>query len=559
MAMIAYNASRLIALHDQRWSHLGDWRNRWEDLSFYIMPQMKSFTSYHNPGNRRQEQLIYDSTALQANERLATRLHEAFTNPGTNWFRLQFADDELRERDDAKEWLDSAERKMVQAIQSSNFNMTMGQYYLDLGCLGTANISCEEKVPQFANESRAGFHGLTFKAHHMEGMSFAENADGIIDSQFDNFDMTAEQLVVKFGARAPKRAHDMMAEGKPDHKVKVLLCRMPRHLEQRPTAPVLFPRERPWAEVWVNYSDKEMIYDGGTYEQAIFTGRWRRKSIDIMGYGPGERALPTIHSVNEAERLSLAAWGKNIDPPMKTTQNNVLGDVDLRSKGLTVVRRFDEFGQMEIQPDINYHLLNLEDKRFQIRDIFHYHQLELPAREAVGEMTAYEVAKRVEQIYRALGPAAVQVQADVLNGLINRVFGIMLRKGALPALPEGLEGQQLQIQYVGPMGMAARATEIEAIDRFIGDAMQLAEGGQQAAMDNVDLDAAQRYKAEITGVPELIVRDKDKVTEIREDRAALEAQQAQAEQGQMQSQSLKNLGDAIGTDNLAAGLAERAA
>ena len=73
MPMSTYDASRLIRLFDSRWAYLGDWRNRWEEMSFYIMPQQRSFTSHHNVGNRRQEQLIFDSTALEANERAFTR------------------------------------------------------------------------------------------------------------------------------------------------------------------------------------------------------------------------------------------------------------------------------------------------------------------------------------------------------------------------------------------------------------------------------------------------------------------------------------------------------
>lgn len=553
MAMRAYNAERLVRLHDQRWGALGDWRNRWEELSFYIMPQMRSFTSSYNPGNRRQEQLIYDSTALQANERLATRLDEAFTNPGTNWFDISFKDPALKASDAPNEWLDTVKSQMAEAIQESNFAMMMGQYYLDLPCLGTAHISCDEKKPQYQDESSAAFNGLTFKTHHMAGMSFAENADGHIDTQFDKFEMTAEQLVAKFGARAPKRAHDQMAEGKPDSKTQVLICRFPRYLETRPSGP-LFPTERPWAEVWVNYSDKEMIFDGGTYEQAIFSGRWRKKSLDIMGYGPGERALPTIRTVNEAERLELAAWGKVIDPPMMTTMNNVVGDVNLRSKGVTVVRRMDEFAAIGIDPDLNHHMIQLEDKRFQIRDIFMYHQLELPPREQVGEMTAYEVSKRVEQVYRALGSTATQQQADVLQHLINRVFGMMYRKGEFPPLPAEVGEGTLSIRYIGPMGIAARATEIEAIDRYMGDAVSLAEVRPES-MDLVDFDAAQRIKAEITGVPAIIVRDRDDVQKIRDDRDAALEEQRQTELAAQRASAFKDVGAAVGTENMAAAMA----
>ncbi len=544
-----YTAARLIALHDQRWAHLGDWRNRWEELSFYIMPQMRSFTSHHNPGNRRQEQLIYDSTALEANERLATRMGEALTNPSTNWFRLEFKDPEINKADLAREWLDECRARMAQALEDSNFYMTVGQFHLDVGCLGTAVLACDEKLPQYSNEDSGQFHGLVFKAVHMEGCSFGENVDGQIDQVFHKFEMTAEQLYQKFGDRAGRRVLDMLEEGKPDFKVKVLLCRFPRYTENRPTGPLL-PQERPYAEVWINYSDKEIIHDGGTYEQAVFTGRWRRKSIDIMGYGPGERALATIRTVNEAERLELAAWAKIIDPPIKTSQNNVIGDIDIQAKGVTVVRRMDELEEWDLKPDLNHHMIQLEDKRYQIRDIFKYHSLELPAREAVGEMTAYEIAKRIEQIYRALGPTVVQLRADVLDPLIQRVFGIMYRKGALPSIPEEFEGQEFTTTYVGPMALAARSTEIDAMDKYIADNMALASSGFPQAMDIIDLDGAQRYKATLMGVPAVAIRAEEDVTEIRAQREQTEAEARQAENYATRMGGLKDASQAIGQENV---------
>ena len=555
MPMSTYDASRLIRLFDSRWAYLGDWRNRWEEMSFYIMPQQRSFTSHHNVGNRRQEQLIFDSTALEANERLSARLHEALTNPATSWFTLAFEDKELNEQDAAREWLEESTDLMRSALHESNFDMSMGQFYLDLGCLGTATVSCDEKRSYPGTEGE--FHGLNFKAWHLEGAAFHENSDGLIDEAFFRFDMTAEQMYQKFGKGAGEQVMHLMEQGKYDQFLKVLCCRFPRLLEKPPPDGPQLPKERKFAEVWINYSHKALILDEGTYEQAIFTGRWRRKSEDMLGYGPGERAIATIRTVNEAERLELSAWAKVIDPPIKTTQNNIIGDLDIRSKGITVCRDLDETNEWDLRPDLNHHMIQLEDKRFQIRDIFKYHSLELPPREKVGEMTAYEIAKRIEQIYRALGPTVVQLQADVLNPLVQRAFGIMYRKGALPQLPSEIAAElrgNLRVEYVGPMALAAKSTEIDAMDRFTADALAMAESGLPAALDIIDFDRMQRYKANIMGVPAVALRSEAEVKTIRNERQ-LAAEAAQQQQAALaQSETIKNMGQGVGPENMAAAM-----
>ena len=558
MALRNYTPQRLISLHDRRWADLGNWRNRWEEISFYVLPQQRSFTSSQAKGDRRGEQNIYDSTALEANERLATRLHEALTSPATIWFRMQFQDPEMNDNDAAREWLDECERRMRDALRVSNFDMVMGQSYLDIGALGTAFVLAEEATPNYPDpDADTEFQGLAFRNLHMEGIGCAENATGMIDEVSYRFDMTAEQWCQRFGNRAPQRALQMCEEGKPDFPMKALVSWFRRDMDIEPEGPLL-PDERPWAEVWVDYSGKEVIEDGGTYEQAVYAMRWRKKSSDIMGYGPGERALPTIRTLNEAERLELAAWAKAIDPPIKTTGNNVIGDLNLRAKGLTVVRKMDEIEQWDIRTDFNHHMIQLEDKRYQVREIFRYHSLELPPREQVGEMTAYEVSKRVEQVYRALGPVVVQLQADCLNPMLQRVFGIMYRKNAFPPLPEGMDVGELEVTYVGAMALSQRAIEIESIDRFIADALALAQSGRPDALDIVDFDKAQRYKASIMAVPALVTRSEAEVQKIREARAQAEMQAAQQQQMLQQSEALKNLGSAVGQETMSAAVGNMA-
>ncbi len=545
-----YDGNRLVRLFDKRWAFLGDWRNRWEEFSQYIMPQQRTFTSHVNAGNERQSRIIFDSTALEANERLATRLHEALTSPSSPWFSLGFKDEDLNKIDAAKEWLEECEVRIRRALRESNFDIAMGQFNLDLGCLGSAVLTADEKESKYTQEDV--FNGLNFTNIHLEGIGVGQNAEREIDQVFWRFEYTADQCVQRWGDKAPKQAIDLVNEHNPDTILKMMVCMFPRHLEQKPTETTLLPKERPWARVYVNHSTKEMVEDGGTYEKAVFVGRWRLKSEDPMGYGPGERALPTIRTVNEAERLELAAWAKVIDPPILSESNNVVGDVNIRSAGITNVRDITKIRTWDIRPDINHHLIQLEDKRFQIRDIFKYHQLELPPREQVGAMTAYEVARRSEQIYRALGPTMTQLQSDVLNPLLQRVFGIMLRKNALPEIPEVLiqAGASLEINYIGPMALAQRATEVEAMDRFLLDSINLAEMFPKA-LDVIDIDGMQRHKAELLGVPAVALRGQDDVDAIREERVALAEEQRDLDTAVQESQVASNLGQGLGPERAA--------
>jgi hypothetical protein len=47
-------------------------------------------------------------------------------------------------------------------------------------------------------------------------------------------------------------------------------------------------------------------------------------------------------------------------------------------------------------------------------------------------MTATEVMQRTEERMRLLGPILGRMEAELLGPIITRVFGIMLRQGAVP-------------------------------------------------------------------------------------------------------------------------------
>jgi len=543
--IITYNTPMLIKFQEQRIATQGDWRELWDLICFYQMPQQRSFETTHHQGSKRGSELLFDSTALIASERLATRMHEALTSPSSPWFTLRFEDDELNEDDSAMEWLQDTEDRIRNSLRNSNFDVELGQAYLDLGVLGSCSFDADERI---GNQVDTEFQGFVFKSNFLGDVSIGEDGDGNVDEVFTCYAMTCSQMMDKFGDKCPPDVSKCVEEGNPDKPMKVLRCRFRRDRDVPST--MMLAKDRPWAEVWICQTTKELIDDSGTYEKASFFARWRKKSGDQYGYGPGERAHPTVATVNKSVSLELAAWAKAIDPPIKSVRGNMVGDLDIRAKGITTVRKMDETQPWDMRPDLNHHMIQLEDNRLQIREIYYYNQLELPPREAVGQMTAFEVAKRVEQVYHALGATLIQLQSDLLNPLIQRLFGIMYRKNALMPVPDALAqmGSELRVEYVGPLAMAQKSGQIEAIDRFIMESAAMAKEGYTDAIDVIDVDKAQILKATLMGVPAKVLRSKDEIKTLRDERKAAIDQQVQQDQAVQKSEVAKNLGQGLGPD-----------
>ena len=105
---------------------------------------------------------------------------------------------------------------------------------------------------------------------------------------------------------------------------------------------------------------------------------------------------------------------------------------------------------------------------------------------------------------------------------------MLLRNGLLPAAPEQLQGQDIDIEYVSPLAKAQKMTDLQSMLRGFEVLLQM----QQVApvMDYLDDDKLVQYLVETTGIPARVVRSRSEVDQLRRQRAEAQAAQAQAQQ-----------------------------
>jgi hypothetical protein len=189
--------------------------------------------------------------------------------------------------------------------------------------------------------------------------------------------------------------------------------------------------------------------------------------------------------------------------------------------------------------------LNMEEQRRNaIREAFFVDQLLMSQGPA---MTATEVLQRNEEKMRLLGPVLGRLQSELLRPLISRSFALLLRNGLLPAAPEQLQGQDIDIEYVSPLAKAQKLTDLQSMLRGFEVMMQVAEIAP--VMDYLDSDKLVQYLVEVTGIPARVIRSDQEVARIRDEQAE-EAERQEAMQNQMmgakQAQQVAPLIKAVG-------------
>jgi hypothetical protein len=510
----------------------------WQLIERFVCPGRGKFfqeeKSEHELTWRRRE--LYDSTAPMAAQSLAASIHGALTSPATKWFRLRFRTDDLNKMKEAKEWLEECEDRVFMALQDSNFNIEAAEAYMDLVCFGTT-VLVEE------TESEDTWEGVQFQVIHIRGCYFDMDWNRDVRNLYREMDMTAGQIVSKFGDDTPAKirtAYDSAAEI--DRKYTVLFCIFRREDKKKAdTSKPLAVTERPYGWRYVMADDATPIgEEGGYYEMPAFVARWRMMSGSQWGFSPAMLALPDILTLNELVNLILRAAEKVLDPVTLTTQRGVMGDLDMEPGGVVVVQDINDVKPYESGARFDVSELQRDTLQRSIRTTFHVDQLELKESPA---MTATEVNVRYELMQRLLGPTLGRLQNDFLDPLVSRTFKILMRAGQLPEVPEALRdaGGEMDIEYTGPLARAQRMTEADSMNRWVSNLAPLAQL-KPDILDNVDFDQFARELGETLGVPATNMRSEIEIKRLRKAREEAMAKTRMTQQATGDGQAMEAMG-----------------
>lgn len=162
-------------------------------------------------------------------------------------------------------------------------------------------------------------------------------------------------------------------------------------------------------------------------------------------------------------------------------------------------------------------------------------------------MTATEVHVRVALIRQLLGPVYGRFQAEYLQPLVERCFGLAYRAGAFPPAPESLQNANFNVRYISPLARAQQLENVTAIERLGANVANLAQVAPEVT-DLIDADEATRVIADALGVPAKVVRTSDAVEQLRQQRQQAKQQQAgQALMMQAGSEAATTAGQQVGT------------
>lgn len=534
--------------------------SHWQDLSDHIFPRRTRFwVGDVNKGGKRYQKIV-DSTATKAALSAAAGMMSGISSPSRPWFQLRTPDDDINEREDVKEWLYDVEQRILTVLSRSNFYKKLEILYGDIAVFGTGAIGI------FEDDKTV----IRCYDYPLGTFSCGNDARLQVRTFIRSFRLNVQQVVEKWGNIDPKT-------GKPDFDrgEKSAIPTVVQSLwKQRYVAawidlvqavipnvaydPDKFDaRYKKYLQVYyvlgattqgVDPDIQGVLERSGFDEFPVLVARWEVNSEDVYGTNcPGMLALGDVKEVQVYRKRLSQGIEVMIKPPMtadpslrSARTSTVPGDITFGGLNAQGQRKFQPAYEVNFAQAIEPTRLSIEALQKSIDETF-YKDLFLMFADDDRDKTATEVNEMKSEKLLMLGPVLEQLDEDIFDPGIDRVFNIMARKRLIPPAPQVLQGQPLRVEYTSIMHQAQKQVALGGIER---GASFIAQVGQvhPEIFDIVDDDEMVRIHWDSLGNPPKVLRAPDKVQAIRAQRASAQAAQQKAENAPLLAKAAKDGG-----------------
>ena len=540
---MAGNGPDIVKRHDRLEAAAAQHYYRWERMAPYLAPSRVGIQTEQAPGESRTRG-VYDSTSMMAAELMAMFVAGHIINPSQQW--LDFSMKQFNRIDPIREWLDECRVIALKHVDASLYYAEQPEAFIDWAGFGTGCLMVEE-APQPVNLTKTGFRGFLFGAERTGRFLIQDGPDGVVDTLFRRFKMTARVINERWPqASLPENIQNKLKTGRGDDQFTIIHSVYPRSKGERASyGTIEAGTTMPWASCWVEKESKHLIYESGYRVFPAAVPRYHRTPGEVFGRGRGDIAFPDTWTLNTAKRMGLEDWALKIRPPILHGHDSVIGTLKLIPGGPTSVNTHgrpirDQIMPFETgsRPEISQ--IKEEELRKSIRNIFFVEQILALLEVNKSEMTAFEFARKIELLFRLMGPVYGRLEWEGLYRIVEVIWDILAYARTFPPPPPEVyqTDGNVDIVFNNPIAKAQRAGEAESITMVVNDVGALAQNKPEM-LDWIDTDKMMRGVMETRGMPARWQRSEREV-------AALRAERQKQMQTEMQLEQASQVAEAAG-------------
>lgn len=517
------------------------WVPAWKTLSDYIDQTRGIFDGDRTRiGQMINHKLLLDSHATMAKRITASGMQTGMTDPARPWFKLTMDNFLLDNIPGVREWLDEVSRRMLALMNKSNIYKTFQNCYDELVEFGTGCFLILEDYDDV-------IRGRSFTC----GEYFLRvDEKGRVNAFAREYEMTVANMVKEFGLESCSvQVQSHWNQNQKDIPIKV------RHLIEANDTRIPDMEDfknMPFRSVyWESGNGNNLLAHRGYKRFPVIAPRWDAITTDmIYGYGPGWHAIGDIKELQAVHKDMLIAQEKLHNPP-KVEDANVVGHSNTLPGGVTksssIAPNTGVRAAYQIDPRLDAFINSIETlhnniDKLMFADLF----LMISSMPVNASTTAFEIATRKQEQMMMLGPILHSLNEEMHSRAIDIIFDLMSDNGLVPEPPEGIQGQEVRIQYISILAQAQMAMGVQDIERtltFVGQATALYG---PTATDNFDVDEAIKEVCQLNGVQAKLIVSDDAKAQIRQARTDQQNKMIALQAGVQASDAAAKLGNTPG-------------
>jgi len=496
----------------------------WQQIADYFIPHSADIIQTRHAGDNSKATKLFDDVGCKAAEYLASELHSGLTNPSIKWLELSMEEDALATPE--TDMFLQKTRDIILNIfncHDCGFPSQNHEFLLSVVTYGTAAMFVEDTDD-----------GIRFSTIHMSEVFIAEDKYGSVDTVLRKYKMSARQMAQRWGVdklAAPIRKQLESKNPQLDEQYEILHVVIPKS-----DTDILSNPKFNYASYHIDVQNKMILSVGGYYECPYIVARLSKLAGEIYGRSPAWQTMPSVKLLNRMVETVLKAAQMQAMPPILMAHDGTLMATKV-TPNAKIVGGISPDGMAQLQPmniggNLNVGIEMIKEYRKSVRDAFFVDQLVF--RDGPS-MTATEVIQRQQEALKLLAPHIGRLQAEYLTPVIQKVVSIEARKGSLGQVPPELKKHKYEVDYVAPIAMLQRASEVQKFQQFMAFVAPLAQIAPQT-LDYIDFDMVVQKIAKDLGVWKEIQKDPNEVQQQRQ-------QRQQMQQAQMALQGASAAGD----------------
>jgi hypothetical protein len=508
-----------------------------ESVQRLVRPNGSAFDNSSKQGGMAQEdgsKYKFDDTAVWANQMFANGMCSYLMPKSSRWAYLKPAGKPSSELTDEELIYLEQVSDMIShsfALPKTGFYEAGHEVYMDQGSYGTAIL--------YNNRSA---RGSQYTAVPLSMGLFDTSDDGDVDTMFYIRKLRTKAMIQAFPDIVNAEGFDP-SQG--DRTYSLVYSVEPSR-DVRAKKGGTIGANKPYQFTYWCEELKDVLQEGTLSYFPFIVPRWAKLPGEVYGRSPAMTCLSTIQMVNKMRKELIKSAEISNAPPLTAEEDTIMLPFSYGSRQMIWREPGSPAPEPVLsgsQPNLTQEMIN-QDRDTIVKAFF----VDQIIRDQKKErQTILEIQDERGQMLQQLGPLLSRQENEFLSPCVEAQFDFLDKSDKLPPVPSTLEGHDMEIVYTSPAAQAQYSSGMSNISAMLQDIIPLAQAKPEI-MDNIDDNELFAEISRLRNVTRRIVKTKDDVNAVREQRAEAEQQQQTMDNIPGMAGAAKDVADAKATD-----------